>query len=617
MSGGYGGTAAIQNPYGAPPPQQQQPGAVANPYASAGAPSPYGGGHGAPQQQGQWSCPRCTFLNQGSASKCQMCDAARGGDGARPTPSAPPPPQQQQQGSGGSGQHFSNCDLRGRSLTGATLRKVDIYDCFLSNCDIDEADLYKCTLTKCNTRRVDIKGPVTLNGGTLRQGSIKGGSINNNGATVSDVDGYRAGSPAHAVQQRPQQQPPPAAGNMYQVQCGRCKGMLMAQRDWPQTTCPHCKTVMNLQPQALPNLPIAQPVGGGGGGGGQQGFAAPGVGTQPVPAPPRKPPPPLSGRKRALLIGINYRGTRAALHGCVNDVRRMQQMLQRRGWGPHEMRVLHDETHDSRMRPTKANILDGLRWLAGGVQPGDVLFFHYSGHGAQKEDPHGLEEDGMNETILPEDFQRAGMISDDEIFDMVVRPLPDGVRMTAVMDCCHSGTGLDLPLTWVPGRGWREETNPWHSLGDVVLFSGCEDDQTSADASDSYSRPAGAMTTAFCDTLERNPSPTFAQLMDSMHRQLRAKRFSQRPSLSATQPFDAQARPFLLDDICPNLNPTVGRIVRKKFPPRPRKYKKGPLSDMLLGAGLIGVGLIAAPMVIGGGLAMMDGIGDLVGGIFD
>merc|ERR1712190_525006 len=107
--------------------------------------------------------------------------------------------------------------------------------------------------------------------------------------------------------------------------------------------------------------------------------------------------------------------------------------------------------------PTRRNIEKALDWLVDGAQPGDVLFFHFSGHGAQQEDPHGYEEDGMNETILPVDFEHSGMLSDDEIGELVVRHLPEGVRLTVLLDCCHSGTGLNLPFMWL-GNRWKEET---------------------------------------------------------------------------------------------------------------------------------------------------------------
>jgi hypothetical protein len=38
------------------------------------------------------------------------------------------------------------------------------------------------------------------------------------------------------------------------------------------------------------------------------------------------------------------------------------------------------------------------------------------------------------------------MISDDELFELIVRPLPSGCRLTAIFDCCHSGSALDLPF---------------------------------------------------------------------------------------------------------------------------------------------------------------------------
>jgi len=253
--------------------------------------------------------------------------------------------------------------------------------------------------------------------------------------------------------------------------------------------------------------------------------------------------------------------------------------------------------------PTRANITAQLRWLVQDVQPGDVLFFHFSGHGAQAEDPHGYEEDGMNETIVPVDFKSAGQMTDDEISELIVRHLPEGVRLTAVMDCCHSGTGLDLPYAWNPRRGWREETNPFHTLGDVQLFSGCEDDDTSSDASTAYGAAGGAMTTAFCDVLRQNPGGlTYAQFMQHLTSVIHRRGFSQHAQLTSSQRFEFD-RPFLLDDIIPNSNASIGRIFRRKFPPCPRQMQ-GPLADMLgLGAAVVG------------GLVLGEVAGDLAGGL--
>jgi len=44
----------------------------------------------------------------------------------------------------------------------------------------------------------------------------------------------------------------------------------------------------------------------------------------------------------------------------------------------------------------------------------------------------------MNETILPSDYKHR-QITDDELWGSIVYPLPSGVHLTAIMDCCHSG----------------------------------------------------------------------------------------------------------------------------------------------------------------------------------
>ena len=35
------------------------------------------------------------------------------------------------------------------------------------------------------------------------------------------------------------------------------------------------------------------------------------------------------------------------------------------------------------------------------------------------------------------------------LFDYLCKPLPRGCRLTAIMDCCHSGTAMDLPYVFV------------------------------------------------------------------------------------------------------------------------------------------------------------------------
>lgn len=40
---------------------------------------------------------------------------------------------------------------------------------------------------------------------------------------------------------------------------------------------------------------------------------------------------------------------------------------------------------------------------------------------------------------MPRDFQESGMIRDDDLYDLLVKDLADGVHLVSLMDCCHSG----------------------------------------------------------------------------------------------------------------------------------------------------------------------------------
>jgi len=101
---------------------------------------------------------------------------------------------------------------------------------------------------------------------------------------------------------------------------------------------------------------------------------------------------------------------------------------------------------DEKTKPTRANILAAFEWLVKGAGRGDRLLLHYSGHGGQlSAASDSAESDGLDETLVPVDYLTAGMIRDGELYDRLVKPLYEtGAILRAVLDCCHSGTGMDL-----------------------------------------------------------------------------------------------------------------------------------------------------------------------------
>jgi len=329
-----------------------------------------------------------------------------------------------------------------------------------------------------------------------------------------------------------------------------------------------------------------------------------------------------SGRRKALIIGLNYPGTKASLRGCINDANNMKGLLLQQGYpnDSEHMVVLTDDKQISSKHsyPTGATIIKALQWLVQGVSKGDVLFFHYSGHGSQVPDKTGFEKDGLNETILPADYKKS-QIKDDQLWENLVYPLPEGVKLTAVMDCCHSGTGLDLPYEYHLPNGkhtyksnflqsnnfmngrWNADVNCAHSKGDVVLFSGCEDDQTSADVQGkgflSQYQAGGAMTQSFIQAFQQNPMSTYPEFLANLHNTLKERGFKQRPQLTSSQQFDVNARILsFVEGIEANQNSEIGRIQHQKYP---TKKLGGSAIDKLLGISpATAVGILLGAMAL-------------------
>nr|ADM52185.1 type II metacaspase [Hevea brasiliensis]ANB41198.1 metacaspase 8 [Hevea brasiliensis] len=144
--------------------------------------------------------------------------------------------------------------------------------------------------------------------------------------------------------------------------------------------------------------------------------------------------------KKAVLIGINYPGTKAELKGCINDVKRMYRCLvDRYGFSEEDITVLID-TDESYIQPTGKNIRRVLTDLVRSAEPGDLLFVHYSGHGTRLPAETGEDDDtGFDECIVPCDMN---LITDDD-FREFVDQVPHGCRITVVSDSCHSGGLID------------------------------------------------------------------------------------------------------------------------------------------------------------------------------
>jgi hypothetical protein len=115
-------------------------------------------------------------------------------------------------------------------------------------------------------------------------------------------------------------------------------------------------------------------------------------------------------RKLALLVGINQYPTSERfenLKGCITDANLQQELLVHRfGFNPTDIvQLTSDETPDK--QPTRSNILAAFEeHLIQQAKPGDVVVFHFSGHGSRLLDPDPIQEcrkDNFNSTLVPAD----------------------------------------------------------------------------------------------------------------------------------------------------------------------------------------------------------------------
>ncbi|MBD1904391.1 caspase family protein [Funiculus sociatus GB2-A5] len=156
-------------------------------------------------------------------------------------------------------------------------------------------------------------------------------------------------------------------------------------------------------------------------------------------------------RKLALLVGINNYPDKppiTPLRGCVNDVALQRHLLIHRfGFNPKDIYTLTDA------QATRKGILEAFEeHLIKQAKPGDVVVYHYSGHGSRLSDPDPIvvepgSKSGLNGTFVPVDAtlptgypEKGGVVKD--IMGHTLFLLMSALQtenFTAVLDSCYSG----------------------------------------------------------------------------------------------------------------------------------------------------------------------------------
>ena len=252
---------------------------------------------------------------------------------------------------------------------------------------------------------------------------------------------------------------------------------------------------------------------------------------------------------KAILFGLNYTTSPdAMLRGCINDVKNFANILESKT-NIRDIEIYTDEFEDTCV--TKAGIVQILNRTLHECYAKEIkhLWVHFSGHGSQVKDNGCDEKDGLDECFIPADFKTNGVLIDDD-FSNIFKRFPSYTNIFCVFDCCHSGTMLDLKYTYEFNANrqvfcsqmfFNKKTDT-----NVIMLSGCNDDQTSADAFNVMSQRkfSGALTSCLILSLSNTQNTEhgfnlpIVDLYKNVSDLLRYKGYCQKPMLTSSFPLN-------------------------------------------------------------------------------
>jgi metacaspase-1 len=242
----------------------------------------------------------------------------------------------------------------------------------------------------------------------------------------------------------------------------------------------------------------------------------------------------LSNEKKALVIGINYNEDQFKgndLNGCVNDMNNLVSFLHTKCFFLKE-----DVQTLCNSEASRKNIENELTKLVvfSHQNPGSEIWLSYSGHGSNVTSL--TEEDSKSEVICPSDYASNGIITDSWIQHNFVQGLEKTTKVFVLMDCCNSGSNLNLPYRYqyadVTSNDSSYTVDELVNLCNIVKISGCEDDQTSADYFERKDNEfQGALTNGFLHS-PNGSDKDIIHFYNNILSYLISRGFTQRPVLS-------------------------------------------------------------------------------------
>lgn len=197
---------------------------------------------------------------------------------------------------------------------------------------------------------------------------------------------------------------------------------------------------------------------------------------------------------------------------------------------------------------TKAGIIAAIEALTAKAQKGDIVVFHFSGHGQQIQDDNGDEkDDGYDEAIIPYDakvryetgvYEGENHLRDDELdvlFNNLREKLGNDGNLLVILDACHSGTatrgGMDnargtMSKMAKPGYnpsesgeqevGMTDVDNPDKvksrgsiaELASMVVLSGASPHQLNYETKDDKGNSVGSLSYAFSRAVRKSDKNT-------------------------------------------------------------------------------------------------------------